>query len=290
MHRWNGSPRPAWRNACDLLRRTRTPGAAAHPAIGCLLALLLLPAMLSGEDAFSFVQLTDLHMDGGPDHNQRVARAVDAINNLPLPVEFVLVTGDLVNNNITDSNTVNRLTAQLRRLRPPTHVVPGNHDTVPKRWTETTNAYVHALGPMLTTFTCRGVRFLLLGDEPLHDARLAAEHPEYQPLNWLEEQLRTNTNRSVIVVHHRPCVEDFHANTFHAGWPQSTRERWTELLNRYRVSAEITGHFHRDELFWVGDVPLYVAAPIAGYYGRPATFRLYEWRNGHLSYRTVYLP
>ena len=294
MRLWNGSSLQPWRNACSpedssqshgrLRRRNGTP-----TVIGCLLFLLLLPPTLRGDETFRFVQLTDLHIDGGTDHVQRVTRAVDAINALPMPIEFVLVTGDLVNNNITNSNTVRRLTSLLRRLHPTVHVLPGNHDTVPKRWPETTNAYVQALGPMLTTFTCHGVVFLLLADETLHDTRLAAEHSDYKPMEWLEAQLRATTNQPVIVVHHRPCVEDFHDNTLHAGWPQPTRDRWTELVNRYRVSAEIAGHFHRDELYWVGNVPLYVAAPIAGYYGRQASFRLYEWRDGHLSYRTVYL-
>lgn len=241
------------------------------------------------DDSFQFVQMTDLHVGGGTDHVQRTTRAIDAINALPVPVEFVLVTGDLVNNNLRDTNAVARVLRLLARIRAPVHVVPGNHDILTDHWVETTNAYVRAFGPLLTHFTCHGVVFLTLCDESLHDESIAAAHPDYDPIGWLERQLQAAGTRPVIVVNHRPCVEDFHGNEFRPGWSQSIRQRWTDLLNRYQVRAEIVGHFHRDELYWLGNVPLYVAAPLAGYYGRQGSFRLYTWQDGHLSYRTVYL-
>jgi UDP-2,3-diacylglucosamine pyrophosphatase LpxH len=60
-------------------------------------------------------------------------------------------------------------------------------------------------------------------------------------------------------------------------------------LAGYDVKAVITGHFHRDELHWVGGRPVFAAPPVAGYWGRQASFRLYEYRDGRLSYRTIYL-
>ena len=253
------------------------------------LGFLTAAPVLFADEPFQFVQITDLHISGGTDHVQRATRAIDAINALRVPVAFVLVTGDLVNNNLWDTNIVARVTRLLGRIHAPVHVVPGNHDILPDRWVETTNAYVQAFGPLFTNFTCHGVVFLTLCDETLHDQRMAAAHPDCDPLGWLEQQLQAAGNQPVIVVNHRPCVEDFHSNEFRPGWPQAFRQRWTALLNQHNVRAEIVGHFHRDELYWLGNVPLYVAAPLAGYYGRQGSFRLYSWKDGHLSYRTVYL-
>ena len=244
---------------------------------------------LFADESFQFVQITDLHIGGGADHVQRATRAIDAINALPVPVEFVLVTGDLVNNNLQDTNAAARVTGLLKHIHAPVHIVPGNHDILANHWTETTNAYVRAFGPLCTNFTCHGVVFLTLCDETLHDQQMAAAHPDYDPLGWLEQQLAAAGDQPVIVVNHRPCVEDFHNNEFRPGWPQPFRQRWTDLLNRHHVRAEIAGHFHRDELYWLGNVPLYVAAPLAGYYGRQGSFRMYAWKDGRLSYRTVYL-
>jgi hypothetical protein len=55
------------------------------------------------------------------------------------------------------------------------------------------------------------------------------------------------------------------------------------------VQAVITGHFHRDELHWLDGIPIFAAPPVAAYWGRQASFRLYEYRDGRLGYRAVYL-
>jgi UDP-2,3-diacylglucosamine pyrophosphatase LpxH len=62
-----------------------------------------------------------------------------------------------------------------------------------------------------------------------------------------------------------------------------------KLINSYNVKAVIAGHFHRDELHWLENVPLYVSSPVAGYWGRQATFRIYEYSNGKIGYRTQYI-
>jgi len=253
---------------------------------GCL---LIDAAGAHADETFSFVQITDLHIGGGTDHVQRTSRAIDAINALPLPIACVLVTGDLVNNNLTDLAALGRVTNLLARLHAPTCIVPGNHDVLASHWDATTNAYVRAFGPLTTNFTCHGVVFLGLCDEMLRNSQIAAQHPGCDPLPWLEAQLKAAATRPVIVIHHSACVDDFHGNAFHEGWPETVRQRWITLVNRYHVRAEIVGHYHRDELEWVGDVPVYLAAPLAGYYGRQASFRIYTWHDGHLSYRTVYL-
>ena len=203
---------------------------------------------------------------------------------LGVEADYYIAAGD----QLTWSKGVERCGEILQSRGDKVYVLPGNHDVLAKRWTATTNAFVQNFGPLATNFTCHGVLFLTLCDETLHDEHLAAEHPDCDPLGWLERELKAAAGQPVIVVHHRPCGEDFHNNEFHPGWPGAFRQRWTDLVNRYGVRAEIVGHFHRDELAWVGNVPVYVAAPLAGYYGRQASFRLYTWDGAHLSYRTIY--
>jgi 3',5'-cyclic AMP phosphodiesterase CpdA len=253
----------------------------------CLAACAV--AARAADEGFWFVQLTDLHLSGGTDHVQRVSAAIDAVNDLPVPVAFVLVSGDLVNDNLDNSNVLARTTGLLGRLRPPVHVLAGNHDILGKRWGETTSAWTRAFGPLATNFTHGGVTFLLLFDETLCDPALGAAHPDYDAAAWTSNRLEEARGRPVIVVHHRPATDDYHTGAFRPGWPEAARERWSALLNRYGVAAAITGHYHRDELQWLGSVPVYASAPLAGYYGRQASFRLYEWRHGRLAYRTVYL-
>jgi hypothetical protein len=84
----------------------------------------------------------------------------------------------------------------------------------------------------------------------------------------------------VIVFHHVPPVEDFYNNAMHLGWPDDKRQRWTDLLESHHVVAEIAGHFHRDEHHFVGGVPLFVAEPVSGRYGRQAAYRIYQYDGG----------
>ena len=75
----------------------------------------------------------------------------------------------------------------------------------------------------------------------------------------------------------------------HSGWKKEIRNKWVELLNQYNVKAVITGHFHRDEHHWLGKVPLYVYSPISGYWDRQLTYRIYEYRDAKIGYRTQYI-
>ena len=111
----------------------------------------------------------------------------------------------------------------------------------------------------------------------------------YEPFQQLEKYLKESNGKPVVVFHHSPSVGSFHSNQFHEGWENEIKERWVKLLNKYNVKAVITGHFHRDEHHWLGNVPLYVSASIAGYWGRQGTFRIYEYNNGKISYRTQYI-
>ena len=96
-------------------------------------------------------------------------------------------------------------------------------------------------------------------------------------------------NMPVIICHHRPSIEDFYMNEMHPGWPVHKKGRWEHLINSHNVKAVLAGHFHKDEQHWLGNVPLYIAPPMSNDFGRQATFRIYEYRNGKLSYRTQYL-
>ena len=105
----------------------------------------------------------------------------------------------------------------------------------------------------------------------------------------LESRLKKAAGKPVLLFHHAPSVDDFYSNKMHDGWKKEVRDKWIGLINEYNVKAVITGHFHRDEHHWLGDVPLYVSAPISGYWDRQLTFRIYEYKDGKIGYRTQYL-
>jgi 3',5'-cyclic AMP phosphodiesterase CpdA len=255
-----------------------------------LLAALFLAAgraaaAAADTNAFWFVQITDTHF-GVVDHDARARRVVDEINRLPMKIEFVLHTGDVFADNILKTQVVHTATSTLARLNMPLYVLPGNHDILPKKLNATLAAYTNAIGPLCRSVEHHGVRFLLLDTEPLREDFVMEG---YDPLAWLERELRAAGRQPVIVCTHASSGEDFYGNTMHPGWPAAARANWARLLGSGNVRAELTGHFHRDELHWDGDVPVFISAPVAGFWGRQGSYRIYAWRAGRLSYDTCYL-
>jgi UDP-2,3-diacylglucosamine pyrophosphatase LpxH len=105
---------------------------------------------------------------------------------------------------------------------------------------------------------------------------------------WIEHSLSRLKDEQVLLFHHQPSVQDFYLNKVHESWPEIMRNYWSDLLNKYQVEAVIAGHFHRDEHHFLGEVPLFVSPSIAGFWGRQASYRIYHYQKGKLTYQTVY--
>ena len=236
-------------------------------------------------DSFYFVQISDTHW-GARDGVSLTRRVVAMINALPVPVECVVHTGDIFADNIENEAVRREGLAALAPLKPPIHFIPGNDDILAAQPRKTRELFEANFGPVASTALYGGVVFVFLFTEPLRsDYRL----PGYDPMAWLKDQLRSAGSRPVLLFYHAPQVPDFHHNRFYPGWTDKTRRTWEKLLAGSTVRAILTGHFHRNELHWVGEVPMYVGEPVARFWGRQPAFRLYEYRAGRLGYRTIYL-
>jgi 3',5'-cyclic AMP phosphodiesterase CpdA len=235
---------------------------------------------------FYFVQITDTHF-GERDHLDRTRRLVERINQLPYDIACVVHTGDIFADNVSDTAVREDGLAALRRLRAPLHLLPGNHDILPKDLERTAAAYTRHVGPLIHHVEYHGVVFVLAYTEPL---ALGFTVRGYDPLPELEATLARSSGKPTLFFHHRPAVDDYYEFADAPGWAPAAGAALEKLLEAYGVKAVITGHFHRDELHWAGGRPIFAAPPVAGYWGRQAGFRLYEYRDGRLGYRTVYLP
>ena len=261
-----------------------------HSLSGLLVGVIVLTCIIScaqerREEHFYFVQITDTHFEDG-DNLDRTRKVVERINDLPMTIECVVHTGDITTNRIEEETLVDSGLSILEELTVPIHYVPGNHDILPSRLESTTRVYVEKFGGLLSRAEYGHVVFIFVYTEPLRESFTIEG---YEPLGRLEEYLKESEGKPVIVFHHAPSADDFYTNEFHGGWKDEIRDEWVELINDYNVKAVIAGHFHRDEHHWLGDVPLYVSAPISGTWGRQATFRIYEYNNGKVGYRTQYV-
>jgi len=255
---------------------------------------ILLPEICAGSQTpgaacgtgFYFVQISDTHF-GERDHLERTRRLVEQINRLPYDIACVVHTGDIFADNITDSSVLDEGLAVLRRLKAPLHLLPGNHDILQNDLERTMTAYARRVGSLIHAAEYHGVVLLFAYTEPL---ALGFELKDYDILRELEAAFARSTGKPIILFHHRPAVDDYYEHAVHPGWGERARARLVTLLRANNVKAVITGHFHRDELHWAGGIPIFAAPPVAGYWGRQAGFRVYEYCDGQLGYRTVYLP
>lgn len=232
---------------------------------------------------FWFVQISDTHW--GSLDGLAVTRAfVEEINALPLRIEFVVHTGDIFSDNIDRDSIVKEGRAVMAGLKAPVYYVPGNHDFSP-RITNAVELYARYFGPVNHRADHCGVRCLFWGSA-YGNGLVAADGVE--AFTWLERELKEAGRRPVLIFQHSPAVEDFYNKTLHDGWADDAYRRWVRLLRDADVHAVVTGHFHRDELHWIGDVPVYVTTPVIRYFERQPSYRIYEYKNGKLGYTTQY--
>ncbi|MCO5760015.1 MAG: metallophosphoesterase [Chromatiaceae bacterium] len=263
---------------------------ARPPCLKIILTLLLLclPVLTAraASDHFFFVQITDSHF-GANDNLERGRRVVELINQLPMPVEFVVHTGDILADLILDPKVVDQTLEVMANLQPPLFYIPGNHDIHQKDSDQALAVYRERFGPLVQVEEIGGVVAIFLYIEPA--ARDWPVIPGYDPLAELEKALVQAGDRPVLLFQHTPPVGGFFRNMLHRGWPEDKRQRWEALVSRHQVKGVFTGHYHKDELHWLGNTPIFVAPPISGSWGRQTSFRVYEYRDGVISYRSLYL-
>ena len=232
-------------------------GSAAGPGPGRSTDLrpeICAPPEVSAEPSLRFFFVTDVHS-----HQDFLDRFVEEANR-ERP-DMVLDGGDFVHDG-TWAEFVHAY-RQRDRLHMPWRVAKGNHDARRRGPFPSQPPEI----PELQTFTCQGVRFILLDN---HDQRIGGEL-----FDRLEETLRAHHGEPMVVsMHVAPFLvrEPFLTRLRHfvplefaepAMRDEDERQRFVTLMTRYDVLAVFTGHAHVHNDHTLGGVR-YVAAGSAG--------------------------
>jgi 3',5'-cyclic AMP phosphodiesterase CpdA len=250
-----------------------------------MLCLISFNSFTFAESDFNFVQITDTHW-GNDDNLSRTEKAIAAINNLPIPVRFVVHTGDITNHNIKDRKVIKSGLAIMKICKYPVYYVPGNNDIAEDKFEKQSELFTSYFGNINNRIDVEDISIITLYNLEIKDS---SGNYTYDPILKLDSLLKKKPDSlPAIVFQHCPTTEDFYANASHKGWSKERVDEFRSICEKYNVKAVITGHFHRDELHWIGNIPLFVASPIAGKHGRQPSFRVYHYQNGQISYFTCY--
>lgn len=251
-----------------------------------LVGLAALSACAAPPTHFYFVQITDTHW-GARDGAALTRRAVDAINQLPFKIEFVVHTGDMLADSIGNESVVEDGLDAMKALTVPVYYLPGNHDILESDPGTTAALYQKYFGALSRRIEVQGVVCLFFYSEPLAGGFRVRG---YDPLAWLEDNLKQAGDKPVLLFQHSPSIGNLFDKRGAPGWDEGTRKAWEALVKgKASLKAIVAGHLHRDELHWVGQIPLYVSAPMARFWDRQPSFRVYEYWDGKLGYTTLYL-
>lgn len=240
----------------------------------------------SGGTHFYFVQVTDTHW-GARDGLAMTRSAVAMINRLPVKVEFVAVTGDLFADSIRKEEVVQEGVEVLKGLKVPVHCIPGNHDLPAGDFIRTRAIFEENFGPIQQRLVSKGVICLFLCTESSDDEKRSAWQVARTDI---AKMLGAETADPVLIFMHRPPVVDLLGGDDKTPeWGDETDPRWARLFEKYpAIKGVFAGHFHRGEMIWIGNVPVYVAPALARFWDRQPAFRLYEYKDGRLNYWTLY--
>ena len=216
---------------------------------------------------FSFALVSDPQFDREKNREYLITKAEAGIRDLNrLDPEMVFIAGDLVNNNLPEEwELFNRIFAELK---PPRHVVPGNHDVLfnydfveasyssaPEKKPE----YAKLVKAALASAAQKG----FTGSAALYEKytgskpRQMIEHKncafitvpflttraDPEQIEFLKSQLqKTKDRQHVFVVAHYPSLPAFGKNL----QPQLGGTEVLSLLHEHRVTGYLFGHRHRN--------------------------------------------
>ncbi len=216
---------------------------------------------------FTFALISDPQFDRETNRATLIKKAEATIRDLnQLNPAFVLVAGDLVNNNLPEEwELFNKTFAELK---PPKHVVPGNHDvlfnydfmeasysTAPEKKPEYAKIVKQALadaakegftGPaaLYEKFTGAKPRQLIEhGDCAFITVPFLTMRADAEQIEFLKDQLeRSKDRKHIFVLAHYPSLSAFGNNVL----PQFGGTEVLSLLHEHRVTGYLFGHRHRN--------------------------------------------
>ncbi|MGW5724083.1 metallophosphoesterase [Amycolatopsis sp. NPDC003865] len=194
--------------------------------------------------------LSDLHLDGDPRAEDRVAAVMAYLGGLAKPVDAVVVTGDIADHGAASEYA---RAAELLKHPAPVLVCPGNHD-VRAEFRTGLLGLPASDAPIDLAQEVEGVLFALCDSTiPGRGAGFLAD----ETLDWLDDLLAGGDGPAFVAFHHPPVEVGV---ALVDAIRQSGEDRLAAVLGRHpRVKALLAGHVHTGASTTFAGVPLRIA-------------------------------
>jgi hypothetical protein len=209
----------------------------------------------AGYEDFYFVQLSDSHWGykgpANPDAQNTLRLAVDSVNALAVPPEFIVFTGDLTHTTDDPAERRRRM-AEFKEivggLKVKTvHFLAGEHDAS----LDNGAAFQEFFGPTHYSFDHKGVHFIAIDNVSDPGARIGEAQ-----LAWLKADLdKQAKDARIVVLTHRPLFD------LAPKWDWATRdgEQAMALLMPYSNVTVFYGHIHQENHHMSGHIAHHAA-------------------------------
>ncbi|MES2159551.1 MAG: metallophosphoesterase [Pseudomonadota bacterium] len=196
----------------------------------------------AGYEDFYFVQLSDSHWGykgpANPEAQNTLRQAVDSVNALATPPDFIVFTGDLTHTTDDPAERRRRM-AEFKQIVgglkvKQVHFLAGEHDAS----LDNGAAFQEFFGPTHYSFDHKGVHFIAIDNVSDPGARIGEAQ-----LAWLKADLdKQAKDARIVVLTHRPLFD------LAPKWDWATRdgEQAMALLMPYSNVTVFYGHIHQE--------------------------------------------
>ncbi|MBA7598470.1 3',5'-cyclic adenosine monophosphate phosphodiesterase CpdA [subsurface metagenome] len=229
---------------------------------------------------FTFVQITDIHLDAIEEHRIFFEKAIREINKIN--PAFVIITGDLLleAERVTISQAkewYDIYSGLISNFNMSIFNMVGNHDVVGIHYKKDISTepgynkemYRDYFGPTYYSFDWSSYHCIVLDPNEFLDGNQFYKIPDYQ-VEWLRKNLSYRQGKPLLVFFHEPTI---------------TWEDRTEVLNllNQHTTKMFSGHWHMDTLIDSQGIPEQVTGALCGEWwrgdcmdGSPCGYRLIQ--------------
>jgi len=261
-------------------------------------------------DSFSFVFITDIHLNYDSISIQYFNKAVSTINKLE--PDFILTGGD----NIKDAtkpdesyadSLFNLYKSQIQRFDMPVYTGIGNHEcfginnitVTPENPFYGKKMYESKIGKRYSAFKYKGWKFFLIDNIQITDkGHKYIGCVDDEQMEWVKKELATTDSHTPIVMcSHIPFISSmkkFELGSL-AGNPDndgvSNSIEFFRLFSNHNLKLLLQGHFHFFEVLYANNIHYVTGPSTDGRYGSMLTkttgFLLFEINGNNLSWELI---